>query len=47
VEGTCEGEKSSQKLWQVLMVDFYMSLLEMSFIMDFSLLCLKVKWEGR
>jgi hypothetical protein len=35
------GEKSSQKPWQVLMVAFYMSLLERSFIIDFSLLCLR------
>jgi hypothetical protein len=28
------------------MVAFYMLLLERSFIMDFSLLCLKGKWEG-
>jgi hypothetical protein len=35
------GEKSSQKPWRVLMVAFYMPLLERSFIMDFSPLCLK------
>jgi hypothetical protein len=35
------GEKSSQKPWQVLVVAFYMPLLERSFIRDFSLLCLK------
>jgi hypothetical protein len=35
------GEKSSQKLWRVLVVAFYMPLLERSFIMDFSLLCLE------
>jgi hypothetical protein len=32
---------SSQKLWQVLMVAFYMPLLERSFIMDFSPLYLQ------
>jgi hypothetical protein len=35
------GEKSSQKPWQVLVVAFYMPLLERSFIRDFSLLCLE------
>jgi hypothetical protein len=35
------GEKSSQKPWQVLVVAFYMPLLERSFIRDLSLLCLK------
>ncbi len=35
------GEKSSQKLWRVLVVAFYMPLLERSFIRDFSLLCLE------
>jgi len=35
------GEKSSQKPWQVLVVAFYMSLLERSFIRNFFLLCLK------
>jgi hypothetical protein len=35
------GEKSSQKPWQVLMVAFYIPLLERSFIRDLSLLCLK------
>jgi hypothetical protein len=35
------GEKSSQKLWRVLVVAFYMPLLERSFIRDFSLLCLQ------
>jgi hypothetical protein len=41
VEGTCEGEKSSQKPWRVLVVAFYTPLLERSFIMDLSLLCLR------
>jgi hypothetical protein len=40
------GEKSSQKPWRVLVVAFYISLLERSFIMDLSPLCLKGKWEG-
>jgi hypothetical protein len=35
------GEKSSQKPWRVLVVAFYMSLLERPFIRDFSLLCLE------
>jgi hypothetical protein len=35
------GEKSSQKPWRVLVVAFYMLLLERSFIRDLSLLCLK------
>jgi hypothetical protein len=35
------GEKSSQKLWRVLVVAFYMPLLERSFIRGFSLLCLE------
>jgi hypothetical protein len=35
------GEKSSQKPWRVLVVAFYIPLLERSFIRDFSLLCLQ------
>ena len=35
------GLESGQKPWQVLVVAFYMPLLERSFIRDFSLLCLK------
>jgi hypothetical protein len=35
------GEKSSQKPWRVLVVAFYMPLLERPFIMDFSHLCLE------
>jgi hypothetical protein len=38
------GEKSSQKPWQVLMVAFYMPLLERS-LRDLSLLCLQCARE--
>jgi hypothetical protein len=41
VEGTCEGGEKLQKPWQVLVVAFYIPLLERSFITDFSLLCLE------
>jgi hypothetical protein len=35
------GPENGQKPWRVLVVAFYMPLLERSFIRDFSLLCLK------